>query len=161
MDVWPVLFRVVKMTDISFYHLERSPLESALPKLLEKTLSAGKRALVLASSEARVEALAETLWSYGADAWLPHGTAKDGFPDQQPVWISVSDDNINDATFLFLTDGATSITVPDYERCFELFDGNEPQLVADARDRWKAYKEEGHTLAYWQQTPSGGWTRKV
>lgn len=148
------------MTDISFYHLERSPLEAALPKLLEKTLEAGKRALVLAGSEARVEVLADVLWTYDQNAWLPHGTPKDGFPDQQPIWVSTSDDNINDATYLFLTDGAQSITVPDYDRCFELFDGNDPDTVAEARLRWKAYKEEGHNLTYWQQTPSGGWTKK-
>ena len=148
------------MTDISFYHLERSPLEAALPKLLEKTLEAKKRALVLAGTDARVEGLAEVLWAYDQNAWLPHGTVKDGFPDQQPIWISKSDDNINEATYLFLTDGAETITVPDYERCFELFDGNDPDAVSEARLRWKAYKEEGHTLAYWQQTPSGGWAKK-
>lgn len=148
------------MTDIAFYHLERSPLEAALPKLLAKTLEAGARALVLARSEERVELLADILWTYDQNAWLPHGTAKDGFPDQQPIWISTSEDNINDASFLFLTDGATTITVPDYARCFELFDGTDPDAVGEARTRWKSYKEEGHSLAYWQQTPTGGWTKK-
>ncbi|MED5396188.1 MAG: DNA polymerase III subunit chi, partial [Pseudomonadota bacterium] len=42
------------MTEIAFYHLERSPLERALPKLLEKTLEAGKRALVVVGSVERV-----------------------------------------------------------------------------------------------------------
>ena len=37
------------MTDVAFYQLERSPLEQVLPKLLEKTLDAGKRALVVAT----------------------------------------------------------------------------------------------------------------
>ncbi len=148
------------MTDIAFYHLERSPLETALPKLLEKTLQAGNRALVLASSDERVEALTDVLWTYDRNAWLPHGSAKDGFPDQQPIWISTSDDNVNDATFLFLTDGATTITVPDYVRCFELFDGNDPDSISEARTRWQAYKAEGHQIAYWQQTATGGWTKK-
>ncbi len=148
------------MTDVAFYHLERSPLEAALPKLLEKTLAAGKRALVLAGSESRVEALADALWAYDPDSWLPHGTAKDGFPDQQPVWLSVSDENPNDSTFLFMTDGAKSENIGNFERCFELFDGNDPDSVSDARVRWKTYKEAGHNLAYWQQTATGGWTKK-
>ena len=38
------------MTEINFYHLTFSPLERALPKLLERTLEGGKRALVLAAS---------------------------------------------------------------------------------------------------------------
>ena len=66
------------MTEIAFYHLEKSPLEQVLPKLLEKTLEAGKRALVLAGSEERVEALAGLLWTYSQGAWLPHGTDRGG-----------------------------------------------------------------------------------
>ena len=68
------------MTEIAFYHLEKSPLEQVLPKLLEKTLGAGKRALVLAGSEQRVEALAGLLWTYEQGSWLPHGTEQDGSP---------------------------------------------------------------------------------
>jgi DNA polymerase-3 subunit chi len=33
--------------------------------------------------------------------------------------------------------------------------------VADSRERWKAYKGAGHTLAYWQQTATGGWEKKA
>ena len=51
------------MTEINFYHLTFSPLERALPKLLERTLEGGKRALVLAASEARVDALNSQLWT--------------------------------------------------------------------------------------------------
>lgn len=148
------------MTDISFYHLERSPLEQALPKLLEKTLAAGKRALVLASSEERVEALAQTLWTYDPGSWLPHGTPKDGNAENQPVWLSTDPETPNHATFLFLTDGATSEWVDAYERCFEMFDGRDPDAVQAARERWKAYKAAGHDLAYWQQSPAGKWEKK-
>ena len=148
------------MTDIAFYHLERSLLETALPKLLEKTLEAEERALVLAASDTRVEALADVLWAYKNESWLPHGTVKDGFAGQQPVWLSTLDENANDATFLFLIDGATSDHVGSYQRCFEMFDGNDPDAVAAARGRWKTYKDAGYTLAYWQQTATGGWSKK-
>lgn len=148
------------MTDIAFYHLERSTLEEALPKLLEKTLAASKRALVLAGSESRVEALTERLWTYDQDAWLPHGSIKDGNPGDQPVWLSANDSNLNGATFLFLTDGATSADVDAYERCFELFDGNDESAVTAARERWKSYKDAGHELTYWQQNARGGWEKK-
>ena len=111
------------MTEIAFYHLEKSPLDQVLPKLLEKTLGAGKRALVLAGSEQCVEALAGLLWTYEQGSWLPHGTEQDGSPEDQPVWLTAADDNANGAEFLFLTDGATSAHIGDYERCFELFDG--------------------------------------
>jgi len=148
------------VTDIAFYHLQRSPLERALPKLLERTLEHGKRALVLASSSARVEALAGHLWTYDQDSWLPHGTPKDGYPEDQPVWLSTADENANGAQFLFLTDGATSGHVSDYERCFELFDGNDEAAVAAARERWRGYRDQGHALTYWQQGDKG-WVEKT
>ena len=148
------------MTDIAFYHLERSTLEQALPKLLEKTLAAGKRALVLTGSEPRVDALNELLWTYDQDAWVPHGSGKDGNADRQPIWFSTSDENLNKADFLFLTDGAASENIADYERCFELFDGNNPESVAAARVRYKAYKDADHELSYYQQTAAGGWQKK-
>ena len=70
------------MSEIAFYHLTRSPLEAALPKLLDKTLQAGKRAVVIAGSPERVEHLNGVLWSYDDASWLPHGSAKDGHPDE-------------------------------------------------------------------------------
>ena len=90
------------MTEISFYHLEKSNLEFALPKLLEKVLEMGKRALVIGESEARIELLASALWTYNSDSWLPHGTSKDSYPEEQPVWLSSENTNPNGATFLFL-----------------------------------------------------------
>ena len=50
--------------------------------------------------------------------------------------------------------------VAEYERCFELFDGNDSQAVDAARGRWQAYKDAGHALTYWQQTVRGGWKEK-
>ena len=149
------------MTDVAFYHLERVRLEAALPKLLERTLDAGKRALVLAGSDARVEALTAMLWTYDQDAWLPHGSAKDGDPEEQPVWLSTADENANGAQFLFQTEGAERASVDAFERCFDLFDGNDPTMVEAARARWKKYKDAGHALTYWQQGANGGWEKKA
>jgi DNA polymerase-3 subunit chi len=145
------------MTGIAFYHLQRSTLEAALPKLLEKTLEAGQRAVVVARSEERVEALNSHLWNQNPNGWLPHGSAADGFAEDQPIWLGVGDDNPNGAKFLFLTDGAASERVGEFERCFDLFDGNDEAAVAAARERWRAYKAAGHTLTYWQQNARGRW----
>lgn len=147
------------MTDIAFYHLLRWPLEKALPPLLEKTLQAQKRAVVIAGSPERVESLNTLLWTYHQDSWLPHASSKDGNAEDQPVWLSTDDENPNRATFLFLTDGATSARVAEYERCFELFDGNDETAKQAARQRWKDYEAAGHLLTYWRQTDMGGWEK--
>lgn len=153
------------MTEVAFYHLTRSTLEQMLPKLLEKTLAAGKRAVVRAGSGARVEALNAALWSYDPASWLPHGSAQDfsgeeGAAEDQPVWLTDGGDNPNGAQFLFLTDGVEDGNLSAFERCFEVFDGSDPQAVDAARAHWKAYKAQGLELTYWQQTDGGGWQKK-
>ncbi|MBI3445252.1 MAG: DNA polymerase III subunit chi [Magnetospirillum sp.] len=149
------------MTQIGFYHLMRLPLEQALPKLLDKALAAGFRALVLAGSAERVEALNDRLWTFESDSWLPHGSAKDGESALQPIWLTHTDENPNNATILVMCDGAESGQVAGFQRCLDLFDGNDPEAVQSARERWKRWKAEGHDLIYYQQTERGGWEEKA
>jgi DNA polymerase-3 subunit chi len=149
------------LTEIGFYHLQRSSLEQALPKLLGKALERGMRAVVMAGSDERVKALDGALWSFNQDSFLPHGTAADGNAAAQPVYLTTSEENPNGATLLVLTDGAEPKFTGTFERCLDLFDGNDDQAVANARRRWRRRLEARDTLAYWQQTDAGGWEQKA
>jgi DNA polymerase-3 subunit chi len=149
------------VSEIRFYHLQRTRLEVALPKMLERTLERGERAIVMLGSEERVEALAALLWTYSDRGFLPHGTAQDGFAERQPVWLTAKDENPNGAQVLFLADGAESERLAAYRLCVELFDGSDEQAVAAARRRWAAYKAAGHALSYYQQNDSGAWEQKA
>jgi DNA polymerase-3 subunit chi len=140
---------------VDFYHLQTAPLEKALPQLLEKVLQSGQRAVVMAASEDRIEALSALLWTYHADAWLPHGTVKDGFAPHQPIWLTTTEENPNGARVLVLTDGMTAQRLDAFDRCLDLFDGTSDTAVAGARARWGAAKAAGHELHYWQQTETG------
>ncbi len=140
---------------VDFYHLQASPLERALPQLLERVLAGGNRAIVMASSDDRLEALSNVLWTANPNSWLPHGTAKDGFAADQPVWLTTSEENPNGARMLVLTDGMSSSRLGDFDRCLDLFDGGNAEATAAARARWSAAKAAGHELHYWQQTETG------
>ena len=147
------------MSEIGFYHLTRTGPEQALPQLLGRTLAAGHRAAVLCPTDERVTALDAALWQCADPDWLPHGTAADGDADLQPIWLTTEDASPNGARFLFLIDGVQSMRLGDFDRVFDLFDGNDDAAVAAARERWAAAKAAGHTLTYWQQGPRG-WERK-
>jgi DNA polymerase-3 subunit chi len=147
------------VTEIGFYHLLATPVERALPRLLELGLKAGFRIVVLAGSPERVEHLDAVLWSYDDASFLPHGSRRDGRPERQPVWLSDSDENPNRADMLVLTDGAVSSRLAEYRRCLDLFDGNDETALAAARERWRRAKDAGHALTYWRQTASG-WAKK-
>jgi DNA polymerase-3 subunit chi len=153
------------MSEIGFYHLTRTGPGQVLPKLLGRTLASGERALVLCGSAERVEALDAALWLCPDPVWLPHGTARTGEADLQPIWISAAMSDAaqppNGARFLFVIDGV-GCADPDlarFPRVFALFDGADEAAVAAARARWAAAKDAGHALAYWQQSPEG-WERK-
>lgn len=148
------------MTEIGFYHLTRSGLEQALPQLLQKTMEAEKRALIVLGTPDRVQWLNDQLWTYDAASWLPHGSKKDGDPELQTIWLDTTDENANGAQFLFLADGGVTSDVSSFERCFDLFDGRDEEAVASARTRWKSLKDEGHDLTYWQQGERG-WEKKA
>jgi DNA polymerase-3 subunit chi len=143
-----------------FYHLTRTSLDQALPRLLERVLGAGRRAVVLAPGEARVAQLDALLWTYDPDSFLPHGTQALGHPADQPVWLTHVDENPNGATDLFLVDGARSRTIDRFGHCFDLFDGGDAAAVTDARERWREGRSVGRLLRYFQQTDRG-WTEKA
>ena len=94
------------MTEILFYHLQRQPIERVLPALLEKSLERGWRVIVQAASEERIEALDAHLWTFRDDAFLPHGVWRDPEAREQPILLTVNDDNPNQASVRFLIDGA-------------------------------------------------------
>ena len=150
------------MTEIRFYHLTRRSLEEVLPVMLERTLVRdGKRAVVMAGSAERVEHLNAHLWTYNDRGFLPHGSQADGAAELQPIWLTDSDENPNGSTVLFLTDGAVSNAVEDYDLVCTLFDGRDADAVARAREQWRAYQAGDHDLTYWQQTDAGGWQQKA
>tara|TARA_Y100000588_G_scaffold324323_1_gene357393 strand:- start:215 stop:706 length:492 start_codon:yes stop_codon:yes gene_type:complete len=149
------------LTEIRFYHLQRTTLERALPVLLEKTLERSWRAVVMVRSKERVSVLNGILWTYKNDGFLPHGSAEDGNPGAQPIWLTDADEKPNEADVLFLTDGAVSENVGMFNLCCELFDDSDADTVNHARSRWSTYLEEGHHLTYWQQNERGGWEKRA
>lgn len=148
------------MTDVRFYHLTRKTMEQALPELLEKTHARGLRSVVMAGSAERVEALASHLWTYKPNFFLPHGTARDGHAEQQPIWITELDENPNGATVLFLVDGAATERTDRFDILCEIFDGHDEAAVRAARAKWKTHQGAGHAISYWRQTEKG-WTKEA
>jgi DNA polymerase-3 subunit chi len=150
------------MTEILFYHLRRQPIERALPALLEKSLERGWRVVVQAASEERVDALDSHLWTYRDDSFLPHGVWREPDAREQPILLTINDDNPNGASVRFLIDGtAVPADASAYERIVVLFDGDDPEAVNDARTRWTEAKQSGFDVTYWQPDERGRWQRKA
>lgn len=150
------------MTEILFYHLQRQPLETVLPGLVERSRERGWRVVIQAAGEERLQALDDHLWTFSDDSFLPHGTDREPDAASQPVLLSLREHNPNGAAIRFLVEGAA--LPPDagaYERICVLFDGNDRDALLRARKQWREAKEAGHAIAYWQQDDSGRWQKKA
>ena len=131
------------MAEIGFYHLTRTALPEALARLLDRTLAAGQRALVLCPDAARLKALDTALWACAEPDWLPHGTAADGDADLQPMWLSTEPEPRQRRAVPVPGGWRRHGSSGAFDRVFDLFDGNDPDQVAAARDRWRAAKDGG------------------
>ena len=147
-------------TEVLFYHLERASLERVLPSLLERTIERGWRAVVQSGSAERLEALDLALWTYNDASFLPHGTARDGDADRQPVYLTLGDESPNGAGVRFLVDGAEMTEFSGYVRIVCIFDGNDQDAKDKARAQWQAAKAAGCAVTYWRQSENGRWEKQ-
>lgn len=151
------------MSRVDFYHLQKQSLDDVLPALLSKAYAAGKNVVVKVGKNEQLETVNSYLWTYRDDSFLPHGSKKDGFASEQPIWLTEEDDNPNKAEFLFLIGGATiqTETMALYERVFNIFDGNSEEALTQTRNLWKDCKNNGFEVFYWQQDNNGKWGQKA
>ena len=144
------------MVEYGFYHLTRTPLEPALGRLLERVLASGQRAVVVASSPERVEALNRALWTFGRESFLPHGTPGGRLRRGSARVPDRSRPTSRTAPRCWSWSTAPKLEPPpQFTRCLYMFDGNDEAAVAQARALWRRLRARGEALTYWQQTERG------
>ena len=145
--------------EIWFYHLDTTPLEQALPDLLEKVVQRGWRAYVHGHEDDKISALNDLLWSYRADSFLAHGKEGEDLDACQPVLLGASGVMANTPE-VYLS--VAPVDLPDVSglgRCLIIFDGGDDDHLNWARGLWKRLKSEGANLAYWKQNERGRWEK--
>ncbi|MGC1488123.1 MAG: DNA polymerase III subunit chi [Albidovulum sp.] len=149
------------MGAVFFYHLTRSPVEAALPMLLERALAAGWRVAVRAREGARLEWLDGKLWLGAEDGFLAHGIAGRAHDAAQPVLLTLGA-LPQGVACLMAVDGAevSAEECQAAERSCVLFDGNDPEAVEVARGQWKALTGAGVSAQYWSED-GGRWAKKA
>lgn len=149
------------MQDIRFYHLTQQTLEQALPKLMVKVVEAGMRALVKVPDKTYMDTLDKVLWDFDPASFIAHDKDGSKHPSDQIIFLTVGDDNQNNADIIVLVDNMMCDDVAKYKRCLYMFDGRNENIVAKAREHWKSFKDAGTEMSYWQQTEFGGWEQKA
>jgi DNA polymerase-3 subunit chi len=145
------------MTEVSFYHLSSSPLEKALPKLVEKIYSLGSRVTILCENQSLIPVIDDLLWSYSTKTFLAHATCNDPLKEKQPIYITNSEENPSDASILISIGENIPSNYNQFEKYIDIFSSsNDKELVA-ARVRYKKLKELGKQIKYWKQDQTGNW----
>ena len=145
-----------------FYHLTRSPLEEALPAILNRALDRGWRVEVRGPDAALMDRLDAQLWLRPEESFLPHGRAGGAHDAAQPVLLTSGEPAANGATCLMCVGGAPveADEVTRLERACIIFDGRDAAAVEGARGQWRALTGAGCAAEYWSQE-SGRWEKKA
>jgi DNA polymerase-3 subunit chi len=147
--------------EVGFYHLTATPLDAALPVMLEKALSRGWRAEVRGRDPARLEALDRALWTWREDAFLPHGLAGGRHDARQPVLLTTAPaGEAREALFLVAGAAFDAGEAAARTRVALVFDGADERAVEDARGAWRAATAAGLRAVYWAQEEGGRWTKR-
>lgn len=134
--------------------------------MLEKCLQKDWRVLIVGNEE-RLPRLDLGLWSWKPDSFLPHarlGGKDESDPVRQPILLSTKPEPINEADIIVLLDGNRLPDEPSdaksYVRCMVVFDGDDLDARDTARTQFKAAKDAGQSVSYFQQNDRGGWDKK-
>ena len=146
---------------VDFYHLEKIPLQKALPAILQKAYEADTRVLIKTDLAEQADELNTLLWTFEADSFLPHGVEKDGFADKQPIFITHKDHlNPNQARLCICLNNVPIPFTEDFERVLYFFNGLNQASLDAAREQWRKVSELNIERFYWKQNESGKWENK-
>ncbi|SFJ54628.1 DNA polymerase III subunit chi [Jannaschia pohangensis] len=149
------------MGEAYFYHLTRNPVDATLSNLLTRSLAQGWRVAVRGSDQERLRWLDEKLWQGPKEGFLPHGLAGGDHDARQPILLTTGP-AANDPQCLMAVDGASveADEVSAMARVCILFDGLDPEALAQARTQWKSLTDAGCGARYWSEE-SGKWEEKA
>lgn len=157
-------YKIKNMTDIRFYHLQRTPLSQALPALATKALEGRYKILIRTANKKDMMKLDKELWTYQPESFLPHGTQDDPLPEYQPVLLAYKNTARaeNSANLLIDLDLSDQSLWQNFERCCLIFEDWNKEIKETARAAWKSLQEsKEHSLSYWQQSNTKGWEQKA
>jgi DNA polymerase-3 subunit chi len=149
------------MTEIRFYHIQKKSAEQTVFDLADIAVTRGHRVLVRLRDAADAARLNDFLWTAKPESFLPHGVSDDAqYADFQPVLLTATNENANNADLLFLMPGADTSGVENFARVFDILDGHSEEQIAAGRMRYRDWKAQGHAISYWQQNEAGKWEQK-
>ncbi len=143
---------------ISFYNVKSTPIDRALPVLLQKALDANMTPSVLVP-QGQTATYSTILWQGGGvESFLAHDIG-DKADEKTP--IKVTDTPDFDRDIRFYVNHLQMDWIQGANAIYFVFDSDTPTIVENARSVWRTLQQQSeYTLSYYQQHENGKWVKK-
>jgi DNA polymerase-3 subunit chi len=133
------------MTRVDF-HLNVADKIAYACRLIRKIRSADQKAVVFCEDAARLQKFDAALWSFSPLDFIPHLSESDPLAGRTPVLLTSRAADLPHHQVLVNLGASLPPHFTRFERLVELV-GTDPDDVAQARQRWRFYKDRGYPLA--------------
>lgn len=148
------------MSEVFFYHLTKTTLEIALPKILERALSEKWSIEIRTSANTNLDEISNAIWRGPEESFLPH--CLEDHEDLQDYPIVLCKSPLKDWRDCLIVVGQADLKeneVKNYKRICLIFDAKIEVELSKARKSWKKLSEEGINTVYWAED-KGRWVKK-
>ena len=148
------------MSEVFFYHLTQTRLEDALPKILERALSADWSVELRIGIKAEEESISDAIWKGPDECFLPHCSEDNDKLHDYPIVLSKSPlSEVRDCLIVIDQAELQENEVEKFKRVCLLFDSKNEIELTNARETWKSLSDAGLKTSYWAED-NGKWTKK-
>lgn len=144
---------------IMFYHATQTSMVEVLFELLKKSFQNHKKSLVYVDTHQNATKISDDLWKIADDFILPHGLITQEMPDKQPILLTHTLNNLNDADYIFFVGQVDINDAHDFERSIVVFDNSSEIIKSHVREHYINLKKTGKTVLYYKQQ-NGAWVSK-
>ena len=148
------------MSEVYFYHLTHTRLEVALPKILERALSAEWSVELRIGMERDEETISDAIWKGPDESFLPNCLEDSDKLQDHPIVLSKSSlSEVRDCLIVIDQVSLKENEVKKFKRVCLLFDAKNEVELTNARKTWKSLSNAGVNTVYWAED-QGTWKRK-
>ncbi len=148
------------MSEVYFYHLTHTRLEVALPKILERALSAEWSVELRIGMERDEETISDAIWKGPDESFLPNCLEDSDELQDHPIVLSKSSlSEVRDCLIVIDQVNLKENEVKKFKRVCLLFDAKNEVELTNARKTWKSLSNAGVNTVYWAED-QGTWKRK-
>jgi len=148
------------MSEVFFYHLTQTRLDVALPKILERAVSAEWLVELRIGMESDVRSISDAIWKGPDDSFLPHCFEDNDKLHDYPIVLSKSPlSELRDCLIVIEQAELQNSEIEKFKRVCLLFDSKNEVELTKARESWKSLSDAGVNTVYWAED-KGKWKKK-